>query len=115
MRHCPLSPIAQAMFLRRRQAAHGVCEQGLEWMGGTEVKPDERELPLYDGADLDQFEPDRLAGGLGELGAGKRQAPDRFHERVGQAGYLRDVLPRFPVLTNRFDLDTLTPVNWQPQ
>ncbi len=49
-------------------------EQGLERMGGTEVKPDEREFLLDDGADLDQFEPDRLAGGLGELGAGKRQA-----------------------------------------
>jgi len=29
--------------------------------------------------------------------------------------YLRDVLTRLPALTNRFDLDALTPVNWQPQ
>jgi transposase len=29
--------------------------------------------------------------------------------------YLRDVLTRLPTLTNRFDLDALTPVNWQPQ
>jgi len=28
--------------------------------------------------------------------------------------YLRDVLTRLPTLTNRFDLDTLTPVNWKP-
>jgi transposase len=29
--------------------------------------------------------------------------------------YLRDVLTRLPALTNRFDLDSLTPANWQPQ
>ena len=28
--------------------------------------------------------------------------------------YLRDVLTRLPALTNRYDLDTLTPVNWTP-
>lgn len=28
--------------------------------------------------------------------------------------YLRDVLTRLPALTNQFDLDTLTPVNWKP-
>jgi hypothetical protein len=28
--------------------------------------------------------------------------------------YLRDVLTRLPALTNRFDLDALTPVNWKP-
>jgi transposase len=28
--------------------------------------------------------------------------------------YLRDVLTRLPGLTNRFDLDALTPVNWKP-
>ena len=61
-------------------------EQGLERMGGTEVEPYKRELPLDHGADLDQLEADRLASGLCELGAGERQAPDRFHERVSQAG-----------------------------
>jgi transposase len=29
--------------------------------------------------------------------------------------YLRDVLTRLPTLTNRFDLDALTPLNWKPQ
>jgi len=28
--------------------------------------------------------------------------------------YLRDVLTRLPALTNRYDLDALTPVNWAP-
>ncbi|MGD1032667.1 MAG: transposase domain-containing protein [Opitutaceae bacterium] len=28
--------------------------------------------------------------------------------------YLRDVLTRLPALTNQFDLDALTPVNWKP-
>jgi transposase len=28
--------------------------------------------------------------------------------------YLRDVLTRLPALTNRFDLDALTPINWTP-
>jgi transposase len=28
--------------------------------------------------------------------------------------YLRDILTRLPALTNRFDLDALTPVNWKP-
>jgi len=73
-----------------------VREQGLKRMGGTEVEPDERELPLNDGADLDQLEADRLAGGLGELGAGERQAPDRFHQRVGQAGKQQPPLVRPP-------------------
>jgi hypothetical protein len=36
-------------------------------MGGAEVEPDERELPLDDRADLNQLEPDRLAGALREL------------------------------------------------
>lgn len=29
--------------------------------------------------------------------------------------YLREVLTRLPALTNRFDLDALTPVNWKPE
>jgi len=29
--------------------------------------------------------------------------------------YLRDVLTRLPALTNRYDLDALTPVNWKPE
>jgi len=37
-----------------------MCEQGLERMGGTKVKPDECELPLAHGSDLDQLESDRL-------------------------------------------------------
>ena len=28
--------------------------------------------------------------------------------------YLRDVLTRLPAMTNRYDLDALTPVNWAP-
>ena len=33
---------------------------------------------------------------------------------AGLLAYLRDVLTRLPALTNRFDLDALTPVNWKP-
>lgn len=47
-------------------------------MGGAEVGPAERELPFYDGADLYQLKPDRLASGLGEFGPDERQAPDRL-------------------------------------
>ena len=60
-------------------------KQGLERMGGTEVESYDRELPFDDSADLDQFQADRLAGGLGEFGAGERKAPNRLQERVREA------------------------------
>ena len=43
---------------------------------------DDAEFPHDDGADLDQLGRIVSTGGLGQLGAGERQAPDRLHERV---------------------------------
>ena len=55
-------------------------------MAGTEVQPHDREFAFDDGTDLDQLEADRLAGGLGQLGAGERQTADRFDQGIGQRG-----------------------------
>ncbi len=61
-------------------------EQGLERMRPTEVQPDEGQLPFNDGADLDQFDSDCLAGGLCQLGPGQGQAAEGLHQGVAQSG-----------------------------
>jgi hypothetical protein len=45
---------------------------------------------------------------IGHPDAGQRHGKDPYV-------YLRDVLTRLPALTNRYDLDALTPVNWKSE
>src|SRR5580692_11064834 len=85
-RHCPLSPRPLVVFSGRCQAADGVREDISQGMRGTEVKANEGELLFEDGSNLDEFQSDRLAGGLRKFGAAESEAADGLDQGVGQAG-----------------------------
>ena len=50
----------------------------------AEVEPDDGQLGDDRRADLDQLGADRRTGRLRQRGAGRRQAPERFHQQIGQ-------------------------------
>ena len=78
-------------FCRRRGGASGEAGCGQAPFVGVGTSRGERELDASradadEAGELEKLEPDRAAGGLGELGVGKADSPDRADENIGERG-----------------------------
>src|SRR5208282_3117945 len=71
----------------RRSASQRVESLSIDLLpriGGTEFQPHTPGADMYEGADFEQLEPDRIDLRLSPLGALQRQPPQRFNQRISQ-------------------------------